>query len=447
MATILVIDDDQGSRDVIVEVLDGEGHRVASAASGPEGLEKIRANEYDLIVTDLVMSDVDGMQILAQARAQERPAEVIILTGYGSVETAVEAMKKGAYQYLNKPLNIKELREVARKALEKGELARDNIALRKSIDERFGLENLIGHAPAMQDLFARVRQIAPTAATVLVTGPSGTGKELVAHAIHNNSPRRHRPFLAFNCGALTENLIESELFGHEKGAFTGAISDRKGYFQLADTGTLLLDEIGEMPLHTQVKLLRVLETRSFFRVGGSKKIDVDVRVIAATNRDLETLIREGKFRDDLYYRLNVVSLRVPPLAQRREDIPLLIDAFLRELNARHGRAIKGCTKEALEIFQQYAWPGNVRELKNLLENLVITVSGETIDVSHLPSSLTGRERVEGASSVYFPDGMSMEEIEREVIRVALARTGGNKKRAAERLGMSLRTFHRKVKEI
>jgi two-component system response regulator HydG len=444
MAEILVIDDDQASREAIVEVLTRENHKVAAARSGAEGIEAIRASEFDLVVTDLVMPDADGMAVLAAAREKETPAEVVIMTGFGSVETAVEAMKNGAYQYLNKPINIKELREVARKALEKRALARDNVALRRSIDDRFGLERIIGKAPAMQDLFTRVRQVAPTSASVLITGPSGTGKELIAHAIHNNSPRRNKPFLAFNCGALTESLIESELFGHERGAFTGAIGDRKGYFQLADGGTLLLDEIGEMPLYTQVKLLRVLETRSFFRVGGTKKIDVDVRVLAATNRELDAMLREGKFREDLYFRLKVVTLAVPPLSRRREDIPLLVNAFLQEFNALHGRAVAGCSRDLMDFFVRYEWPGNVRELRNLMENMIITAEKETLEVSMLPEDLTGGGVI-GSGSLFYPDGMTIDAIELEAIRIALARSNGNKSKAAERLGMSLRTFHRKAK--
>lgn len=447
MAEILVIDDDTASRESIVEVLDREGHRVASARSGREGLESIRDTDFDLIVTDLVMPDVDGMAVLAAARAKGEPAEVIILTGYGSVETAVEAMKNGAYQYLNKPINIKELREVARKALEKQTLSRRNMELQKSIDARFGFETLIGSSPAMTALVARVRQIAPTSASVLITGPSGTGKELVAHAIHNNSPRRNKPFLAFNCGALTESLIESELFGHERGSFTGAVSDRKGYFQLADGGTLLLDEIGEMPLQTQVKLLRVLESRSFFRVGGTKKVEVDVRVLASTNRKLEEMIREKSFREDLYYRLKVVTIDVPPLSDRRDDVPALATAFLGEFQERHGRAFSGFSPEALDALQRHDWPGNIRELRNLVENLVVTAPEGVLGVESLPPLI--RDAAPGfvPGSLHFPDGMSMDQIEMAAIRIALQRSGGNKKKAAERLAMSLRTFHRKIKEM
>lgn len=448
MADILVIDDDTASREVIVEALDRDGHRVAFERSGTSGLARVRADDFDLVITDLVMPGVDGLAILSAAREKTPAPEVIILTGYGSVETAVEAMKSGAYSYLNKPINIKELREVARKALEKQALARDNESLRRTVDEKFGFEAIVGSSEPMAALFARVRQIAPTSASVLITGPSGSGKELIAQAIHRNSPRKSRPFFAFNCGALTESLIESELFGHEKGSFTGAVSDRKGYFELADGGTLLLDEIGEMPLHTQVKLLRVLETRAFFRVGGTQARHVDVRVLAATNRDLEQMIRTGQFREDLYYRLKVVTVGVPPLSERRGDIPLLAAAFLAEFSQRHGREFKPFPAEVLDRFQAYDWPGNVRELRNLVENLVVTTPGDLIDLGCLPESMRGL-RASSASTgpISFPDGMTMDEIEQAVIRIALERTGGNKKRAAERLGMSLRTFHRKVKLI
>lgn len=449
MADILIIDDDAASREVITEALSREGHRVASERGGASGLARLKSGGSDLVITDLVMPGVDGLEVLAAARALPEPAEVIILTGFGSVETAVEAMKNGAYSYLNKPINIKELREVARKALEKQSLARDNAQLRRSIDEKFGFEAIIGSSEPMRALFTSIRQIAPTSVTVLITGPSGTGKELIAQAIHRNSPRHARPFFAFNCGALTDSLIESELFGHERGSFTGAIADRKGYFELADGGTLLLDEIGEMPLHTQVKFLRVLETSAFFRVGGVKSINVDVRILAATNRDLEQMIKAGSFREDLYYRLKVVTLNVPPLSARRSDIPLLAAAFLQEFNARHGRHVESFAPEILDRFQSYDWPGHVRELRNLVENLVVTTPGATIELGMLPESMRGGGdgHFKPVGAVVYPDGMSMDEIEHEVIRMALERTGGNKKMAAEKLKMSLRTLHRKVKGL
>ena len=392
------------------------------------------------------MPEVDGMAILEAARGRESSTEVIILTGYGSVESAVEAMKNGAYQYLNKPVNIKELREVARKALEKQVLAKDNAAL-LAINHRYGFESIIGDSPAMQAIFTKIRQIAPTSATVLITGDSGTGKELVAHAIHNNSPRRGKPFLAFNCGALSESLIESELFGHERGSFTGAVSDRKGYFQLADGGTLLLDEIGEMPLQTQVKLLRVLETRSFFRVGGSRKIDIDVRVLAATNRDLKAMIGQRVFREDLFFRLNVLSIDVPRLADHAEDIPILVRHYLDEFNRRHGRKVKTISPDAMRAVAGYNWPGNVRELRNMIENLVITTETDELQLTDLPPAISATAGPSSAGAFTFPEGMTMDAIEKEVIRIALQRSGGNKKKAAESLGMSLRTFHRKVKVL
>ncbi|RMH54765.1 MAG: sigma-54-dependent Fis family transcriptional regulator [Candidatus Hydrogenedentota bacterium] len=447
MAEVLVVDDDTASRDVIVEALEREGHKVAGAKSGAEALENIKARNYDLIVTDLVMPNIDGFRILDEARSLDPAPEVVILTGYGSVESAVDAMKRGAFQYLNKPVNIAELREVCRKALERHQLARDNLQLRRTVDERFGFEQIIGNSPPMLKLFQTIRQVAPTSANVLITGPSGTGKELIAHAIHNNSPRKKKPFLAFNCGALTESLIESELFGHERGAFTGAVGDRKGYFELADGGTLLLDEIGDMPLHTQVKLLRVLETQSFFRVGGVRKIEVDVRVLAATNADLESLIAENRFRQDLYFRLKVLTLDVPPLSARSSDIPLLLNHFLEQFGERHGKPGLTIESEAVRALVNYSWPGNVRELKNLVENLVITATSSRITLQDLPPTISGRDAVSSSGRFYFEDGMTMEEIEREAIRIALERTGGNKKRAAERLGMSLRTFHRKVKNL
>ncbi len=443
MSVVLVVDDDPSSREAVVEGLEREGYKVASASSGVEGLRLLAERDPALVLTDLVMPETDGLAILRAAREKETPPEVIVMTGYASVESAVEAMRLGAYDYLSKPVRLAEVREKAKRALERRGLTVENARLHRVLDERLGFERILGTSPALAEVFERIRQVAPTSATVLIMGESGTGKELVARAIHAASPRRAKPFLAVNCGALTESLLESELFGHDKGAFTGAVRERKGYFELSDGGTLLLDEIADTPLPLQVKLLRVLETREFFRVGGAAPVRVDVRILAATHQDLEKKVRDGLFREDLYYRLQVVAVRLPSLRERREDIPMLAEAFVREFAQVHGRPVRELAPEALGALVRYAWPGNVRELRNVIESLVITAPGPAVRAEDLPDRIRALPGAPGGIQV--PTGTTMDDLEREAIRVTLERTSWNRVEAAKILGIGERTIQRKIK--
>jgi len=366
---ILVIDDKEDHAKATAEALQKMGYKCLIATSGRDGQKIIDTGDVDIVITDLIMHDVDGLQILKSTKERLPEAEVILITGYGTVETAVDAMQKGAATYLLKPININHLRAEVNKLVEKQYLIRSNKELHKQLDERFGLSGIIGNSPKIQKILNVVNQISATTATILITGESGTGKELISKIIHNNSPRKNNPLVILNAAAIPENLLESELFGHEKGSFTGALYQRKGKFEYAHHGTLFLDEIGDMPLSTQVKLLRVIEDGIITRVGSNESIEVDVRLIAATNQDLEKLIKEGKFREDLYFRLNVVSIKLPPLRERKEDIPLLIDVFLREFLQTHNKTISYISPEARKILCNYPWPGNVRELKNCIESM------------------------------------------------------------------------------
>ena len=357
---ILVIDDKEEHAKATAEALQKVGYKCLVATSGKEGLKIIETGEVDIVITDLIMHDIDGLQILKTTKERLPDAEVILITGYGTVETAVDAMQKGAATYLLKPININHLRAEVNKLVEKQNLVRSNKELHRQLDEKFGLSGIIGNSVKMQKVLSIVNQISGTTATVLITGESGTGKELIAKTIHNNSPRKNNPLVVLNSAAIPENLLESELFGHEKGAFTGALYHRKGKFEYAHHGTLFLDEIGDMPLSTQVKLLRVIEDGIVTRIGSNESIEVDVRLVAATNQDLEKLIKEGKFREDLYFRLNVVSVKLPALRERSEDITILIDSFLREFSQMHNKKIFNISLEARKILYKYPWPGNVR---------------------------------------------------------------------------------------
>ena len=441
--TILIADDESSTREALQDILRREGYQVFTAANGQECLTLLTTRDVDLILADLIMPEVNGLEILKSAQRQDPTLKVILITGYGTVETAVDAMRQGAYHYLTKPVKPKELKELVRRALGEQLLQRENQALKSRLDERFGFENVIGNSPAMERILELVRRIAPTRATVLVTGESGTGKELVAACIHQNSPRRKGPFIKVNCAAIVETLLESELFGHVAGAFTGAIRDKEGKFEAADGGTLFLDEVAEMSITTQAKFLRVLQEGEFERVGDVKVRKMDVRVLAATNKNLENLVAAGKFREDLYYRLKVVRVELPPLRERRHDIPLFVDHFLRELAERDGRKVDGLTPAVMEKLTFYPWPGNVRELKNALEGMVVTTAHRILDVSDLPSEiLTYREP---ASNLQVPVGATLEDIEKEMIRRTMASTEGNRTKAAKMLGVSLRTLQRKLK--
>ncbi|HKX46603.1 MAG TPA: sigma-54 dependent transcriptional regulator, partial [Planctomycetota bacterium] len=358
-ARVLIVDDDEAHAEALADGLELDGYACDRVGSGREALERLADQRYDAVLTDLVMRDVDGLRVLREAALLQPDAAVLLVTGHASVDTAVDAMRQGASDYIEKPVRIDELRTRLARAIETRELRRVNRELRAQLDERYGFEGLLGHSPAMQKVFDVVRQVAPTNATVLILGESGTGKELVAHAIHTNSPRKDRRFVAMNCAALSEGLIESELFGHVKGAFTGAVAANEGRIVYADGGTLFLDEVGDMPLASQAKLLRVLETREVQPVGGNQARKVDIRLVAATNQDLQKLVRDGRFREDLLYRLKVVSIELPPLREREGDVPLLLDHFLHELTERHGRAVRGIAPEARAALARHTWPGNV----------------------------------------------------------------------------------------
>jgi two-component system response regulator HydG len=442
--SILVVDDDEAHAEAMAESLARIGYRTDVAPGGLEGREKIENDRYDIVLTDLMMADVDGMEILKAAKTRMPDCEVILVTGHASVESAVAALQKGAATYLTKPLNIEEVRAVVRKQAEAQRLGRHAEELRQRLDDRYGFSGIIGESPAMIRLFRILRQIADTTATVLITGESGTGKELIARALHENGSRRNAPFVAVNCAALGEGVLESELFGHEKGAFTGAVSRRKGRFEYAHRGTIFLDEVGDMPPAVQVKLLRVLEQREIQRVGSNETVPVDVRVIAATNQDLETEVREGRFREDLYFRFRVVQLELPALRDRRSDIPLMIETFLREFAEQHDKPVTGIAPAAQQRLVEYDWPGNVRELRNAIENMVVIASASTLGVDDIPPHIVPREG--GAPEAWAPaPGTSLEEMERRLIRDTLETMGGNRAQAAEALGISERTLYRKIK--
>jgi two-component system response regulator HydG len=437
---ILIVEDDQPQADAVAEALQRAGHRCVVVTEPRRALQVMQSNGFDLVVTDLVMQGVDGMEVLRLAKQIDPTTEVVMVTGHGTIQTAVEAMRFGASDYITKPLNVGELRDRVAKALEHRRLVRRSTQL----DERFGFEGLIGHSPAMQRVLQVARQIAPTDTTVLIEGESGTGKELVAKAIHNNSRRRQGNFVALNCAALSEGILESELFGHEKGAFTGALASRKGRFEHAHGGTLFLDEVGDMPASTQIKLLRVIENGEITRVGSNDPRRVDVRLISATNQDLDQLVKDGQFREDLYWRLKVVRVFLPPLRDRREDIPLLIEYYLGRLAREHGKTIEGIAPEAQRILAAYDWPGNVRELINALETMVVLAPKATLDVGDLPPEIrpTGEPPPQSA----IQPGIRLGDAERILIERTLKMTGGNRQQAAELLGIGERTLYRKIKE-
>jgi two-component system response regulator HydG len=449
---VLVVDDDEPHAQAVAESLERVGYECTVAAGGRDALRKIEAESFDIVLTDLMMDGVGGMEVLAAAKRELPDSEVVILTGHSTIKTAVQAMQAGAATYLTKPLDINELRAVVDKQSQSQRLVRTNQELQRQLNERFGFEGVVGNSPAMQGVIARLRQIAPTSATVLITGESGTGKELVARALHVNSPRKNKPFVPLNCAALSETILESELFGHIKGAFTGADRERKGWFEHANGGTLFLDEIGDIPLSTQIKLLRVLETSEIVRVGTNDPIKVNVRLISATNRELADAISRGDFRQDLYHRLKVVSVKLPALRTRREDIPLLLDHFLKQAAVAHGKTVSGLTPAARKVLTAYDWPGNVRELKNTVESMVVIDSDGLLDLDDLTEDLQEFEPSGGLSATAAATagtafvGQSLDQIEKHVILQTLERTGGNREEAARILGIGERTLYRKLKE-
>jgi len=368
---VLIVDNDRAHAETVAESLERIGCHCRVAASGNEGARLLEETPFDVVITDLVMNDIDGLGILARSKADQPDAEVILMTGHGTVPSAVEAMRSGAFNYLLKPLDIAQLRASVVKAVESSRLKRTNVELKRRLDEKFGFEGVIGDSPLMRDVIERLKRIAPTNASVLIQGETGTGKELVAQAIHQNSPRKNKPFVALNCAALSENILESELFGHVKGAFTDASADRVGKFEYANGGTMFLDEVGDMPLPTQIKLLRVLENSEITRVGSNNPIKVNVRILSATNRNLEEAIEAGTFRSDLYHRLKVVTIRLPTLCERSQDIPILIDYFIKQFSSQHGKQIKGMSPAARHKLLAFNWPGNVRQLRNVVESMVV----------------------------------------------------------------------------
>ncbi len=434
---ILVVDDEVNARTALAELLRDEGYDVETAADAFKALGKYESFSPHVVVTDLKMPGMDGIELVKKIRSSEDPAAVVVMTAFGAVASAVEAMRAGAAEYLTKPLNFDELLVVLGKVFEQQELRRETRQLRQRVRDRVAPNNIVGDSPPMQRVFEVVDQVAPSRATVLITGESGTGKELVANALHQRSPRASGPFIKLHCAALAESLLESELFGHERGSFTGAMARKDGRFQLADGGTLFLDEIGEISPSIQVKLLRFLQEHEFERVGGTQTIRVDVRVIAATNRNLTEEVAKGRFREDLYYRLNVVALEMPPLRERRSDIPALAKFFLERYVKDNGKAIDGFSPEALELLTAYDWPGNVRELENAVERAVVLTNGARIEPRQLPPNV--RPRLAPAGMPVIP-GATMADIERYAILETLKSTGGSTSKAAEVLGISVRTI-------
>ncbi len=444
---LLLVDDQPEILEGLKLAFKRSEHNLLTAANGEQAVQILNSEPVDVVLTDLKLgSGLDGIGVLRHAQSLQNPPAVIILTAFGSIESAVDALKEGAYHYLTKPVNVKELRVIADKAADHAKLVRENQSLREQIDKRFGIEGMIGETGVMHQIYDKVRLISPTKANVLILGESGTGKEVLAKAVHQASPRARKPFVAVHCAALPETLLESELFGHERGAFTGAVSKRQGRFELADGGTIFLDEIGEIPLSMQVKLLRVLEAREIQRVGGSETVPVDVRIVAATNRDLSEEVAEGRFREDLYYRLNVVSITIPPLRTRRADIPLLVRYFLQDFAKENGRDVPEMSKEAMDVLTEYHWPGNVRELRNVLENTFVFLRGKVVQPENLPNTMTKSKEMP-SDGLVFPLGLPLEQVETEYLKRTLAACDGNRTRAAEMLKISRRTLQRRVKEL
>jgi len=439
---ILVVDDEPAQLELVGGFLRRHGFEVAQAASGRAAVARFKQEPFDLVLTDQRMPDLSGLEVLDAVRATTPETAVVIMTAYGTIESAVSAVRAGAADYLAKPLHLDELLHRIHQIQDRYRLLTENRELRAALAERHRVEGIIGESGAMQEVLSVVRRVAPSDATVLIRGESGTGKELIARAIHYASPRAPRALVKVNCAALAESLLETELFGHEKGAFTGAVATHKGRFELADGGSLFLDEIGDLPAHLQVKLLRVLQEREFERVGSSRPIKVDVRLLAATHRNLEALVREGRFRDDLYYRINVVTITLPALRERREDLPPLVDHFLRVFAGKNGKRIRGLTREAREALLRYDYPGNVRELENLIERAVVLTRDDVIGLGDLPLTVEAQPAEPDGSGLV----AAVEGLERRLIRDALAKADGTQTRAAELLGISERVLRYKLKK-
>ncbi|MGB9081819.1 MAG: sigma-54 dependent transcriptional regulator [Desulfuromonadaceae bacterium] len=449
---VLVIDDDDSGREALVMLLRSAGYEVTSAATGLSALDLIGREQYQVIVSDLFLPDKSGLDILQEVHKVSPATDFIVVTGHASAQTAVRAMKEGAFDYITKPIDFDELKIVVSKALEKQKLLSENMYLRRQLQGRFEFNNIIGTSPAMNLVFERMSRIVKTDSAVLVSGESGTGKELVARALHYNGTRKDLPFIAVNCSAIPETLLESELFGHVRGAFTGAIKDKPGKFEAANHGTIFLDEIGTLPLHLQAKLLRVLQEHEVERVGSNKTVKLHVRVISATNSDLENMVKRGEFREDLYYRLNVIPLHLPPLRERQQDIMYLTAFFLEKQCRLMGRAPCSISKQALEALEQYSWPGNVRELENLIERMIVLTDASVITIDDIPAKIIGEKGAGEALSVTMPSQgvdlvATVSRIEQSLICQALESAGGVKAKAASLLGINRTTLVEKIKRL
>ena len=444
METILIIDDERSLLDLLTVVFKKEGYAVKAAQTAAQGFEVLAKEDVDLVVTDIKMPGADGMDILRYARENLPDLPVILITAYGSIAQAVEALKAGALDYVVKPFDVEELKIIVGRGLASRRLQQENLLLKRDLKDRYGFEQMIGKSRAMQEIYILIEKVGSTDSTVLITGESGTGKEMAARAVHLQGVRRDHAFVSINCAALPENLLESELFGHVRGSFTGAVSDKKGMFELAQRGTLFLDEVGEMSPWTQVKLLRALQERKVRRVGGADEVPVDVRIIAATNLDLKKRIEEGKFREELYYRLNVISIDMPPLRKRVEDIPLLIAHFLQKYCDKMGKKPKRFTPEVVGLLEGYAWPGNIRELENVIERIVAIEDRETVTASCMPQEIVSPQKKKLDTQELFSPGFSLtrhlDEVTKKYIQEALAVTGGSLQKAAPLLGLSYRTI-------
>jgi len=441
---ILIIEDEEKLARVLELELVSAGFEVERVSSAEQALPL--AERADLVLTDLRLPGMDGLELLNLLRRQDARLPIIVMTAYGTVEKAVEAMKAGAADFLMKPFSLDHLLVVVSKALEFAALRDENRRLREELGRRYSFDNIIGRSPAMQEIFATILRVAPSRTTVLLAGESGVGKDLIARAIHYHSPRRDRPFVKINCTAIPENLMESELFGYEKGAFTGAVTSKPGKFELADTGTVFLDEIGDVPAPVQVKLLRVLQERELERLGSNKTIRVDVRILAATNRDLRAALEEGAFREDLYYRLNVFPINIPPLRERKEDIPFLVEHFIKKLSGETGSRVRSVSDEALRKLMDYHWPGNVRELENVIERSLLLATGERLEASDIRLDVNPRPAAPGQVP-FLPEGMTLDQYEQAIIREALRRTGGNKSQAARLLGLTRNALRYRLSQM
>lgn len=442
--SILVVDDEKNIREGIKKFLEMEKHDVDIASNGEEAFERIKESDFDIVIADLKMPIVSGDELLEKIMTIKPYIKVIILTGHGTIENAVESMKKGAYDFFTKPVNVDKLLVTIQRALKEAQLITENIELKRQLEKKYGLDNIIGNSEKLEKVLDVVKQVAATRATVLIEGDSGTGKELIANAIHFLSDRRHKPLIKVHCAALNENLLESELFGHEKGAFTGAINAKKGRFEIADGGSLFLDEIGEISPLIQVKLLRALQEKEFERVGGTKSLKVDVRLISATNRNLLEEVQKGHFREDLYYRLKVVSVKIPALQERKTDIPLLVNAFIKEFCLLNNKPLLSISPKALSVLENYNWPGNIRELRNVIEGVVVLTRGEHIQEKDLPDHIKKSSAVSDYLKLEL--GLPLSEVERRYILSTLEFTGANKSKAARVLDIGRKTLHRKLDE-